>query len=247
MTLVLAQGLFITGTDTGVGKTTVGCALASALAGRARVGVFKPVETGCRTEAGRLVPEDAVRLRAAARMDVSLDLVCPYRFAEPLAPWIAAERAGERIDPERIRESYRRISSVSDLVLIESAGGLLVPITRTYAYADLAADLALPLLVVVGSRLGAINQTRLTIECASRRGLGVAGYVLNQPTPKTDLARETNAKALANLVEDRCLGELPFLPLTGDPERDVEILRRVGEPLAERLFQKLSAARTASW
>ena len=234
-----ARGLLITGTDTGVGKTLVGCALASALAAHVSVGVLKPAETGCPTVAGELVPEDAVRLRAAAHTDEGLDLVCPYRFAEPLAPWIAAERAGRPIDPARIRDCFRQISAAAEVVLVESAGGLLVPLARAYSYAELAAELELSLLVVVGSRLGAINQTLLTIECARRRGLKIAGYVLNQLTPESDLAQETNAQAIAELADSPCVGRISYLSVSGDPNRDAEMLRRIGKPLAEQLFPSL--------
>jgi dethiobiotin synthetase len=231
----MAGALLITGTDTGVGKTLVGCALASALAETYRVAVFKPAETGCRLVDGELVPEDALQLRAAARSDAALELVCPFRFAEPLAPWVAAERAGRAIDPDRIADCFRRLASFADFVIVETAGGLLVPLTRTYGYADLAADLELPLLVVVASRLGAINQTLLTVECARGRGLQVLGYVLNQVSAEGDVAQETNAEALARLVGAPCLGRVPYLaPPSG------EKIGSVGEKLLERLFPALT-------
>jgi dethiobiotin synthetase len=231
------RGLLVTGTDTGVGKTFVGCALAAALSGRMRVGVLKPVETGCREVGSELFADDAARLRDAAGPEadfLSLDLVCPHRYAEPLAPWVAAERTGRPVSLDLVRECYDRLASLSDVVLVEGAGGLLVPLTGRFSFADLAADLALPLLVVVGSRLGAINQALLTLECARGRGLAVSGFVMNQLTPQSDLAERTNAEALRRLTDVPCLAELPFHPGAADFDR--ESLAEIGRPLADRLF-----------
>jgi len=206
-----ARGILVTGTDTGVGKTLVGCALAAALSERLRVAVLKPAETGCAKVGGELRPEDAVRLRDASGSAASLDLVCPYRYAEPLAPSVAAERAGRPISPARLRDCYETLARDADVVLVESAGGLLVPLAPRLSFADLAASLALEVVVVVGSRLGALNQTLLTLECAERRGLAILGYVLNELSEGTDLARETNPAALAALTRVPCLGSVPFV------------------------------------
>lgn len=229
----MSRNLLVTGTDTGIGKTLVGRLLGAAFSARVRVGVLKPAETGCRETAGELVPEDAVRLREAAGSSASLELVCPFRYAEPLAPWLAAERAGRPISIERIRRSFERLAAVSDVVLVESAGGLLVPLTRECSFADLARDLGLSLVVVVGSRLGALNQTLLTLECARRRGLTVAGYVLNQMTPEQDLAQKLNRQALESLTDVPCLGELPFIVAADALARNR--LAELGEPLAAGL------------
>ncbi len=221
--------LLVTGTDTGVGKTLVGAALAAALAKRLAVGVLKPAETGCRRGGdGSLVPEDATRLRIASGCGADLETICPFRYEEPLAPWIAAERSGQAISIERLRECFDRLTSTAEIVLVEGAGGLLVPLRRDYGFADLAADLGLRLLLVVGTRLGAINQTLLTLECAKRRGLVVAGYVLNQLTPDEDLAQQTNAVALELLTDVPCLARIPYLR---DDFRD-----SFAHPLAARLF-----------
>jgi len=225
----MTPGFLITGTDTGVGKTLVGCALAAALSRRMRVGVLKPAETGCREVEGQLVPEDALRLREAADCSASLDLVCPFRYAEPLAPWIAAERAGRPISIERIRRCFEELAAGSDVVIVEGAGGLLVPLTREQSFADLAGELGLRLIIVVGSRLGALNQTLLTIECSRRRGLDVLGTVLNQTTAEEDLAQATNAQALGKLTDAPSLAKIPFLPNAAD--LSLERLAEIGEPL----------------
>jgi len=228
------RDLLVTGTDTGIGKTLVACALAAALSQRLRVGVLKPAETGCREEQGELIPEDARRLREASGCDAPLEVVCPFRYAEPLAPWIAAERAGWPIALDRVRECFRKLTALSDVVLVESAGDLLVPLTAKYSFADLAGDLDLSLVVVVGSRLGALNQTLLTIENARHRGLTVAGYVMNQLTRDEDLAQRLNPQALARLTDAACLGELSFIDAADTLPR--ARLAEIGEPLARRLL-----------
>jgi dethiobiotin synthetase len=231
----MKHAILVTGTDTGIGKTVVGCVLGAALSRRLRVAVLKPAETGCREADGGLVPEDAVRLSAASACTATLDLVCPFRYAEPLAPWLAAERARRPISITRIRQCFDDLAAGSDVVLVEGAGGLLVPLTAAESFADLAAEIGLRLVVVIGSRLGALNQTLLTLECARRRGLALAGYVLNQLTADRDLAQRLNARALARLTDIPSLGELPFLSNVAAASR--ERLAEIGEPIARRLLQ----------
>ena len=204
-------GLFVTGTDTGVGKTFVASGIARHLSDRQlRVGVMKPVETGCARRGADLEAADAVRLMAAARSTLEIPSVCPYRFEEPLAPDVAARRAGRQIDPAIIRNQYESIAASSDVTIVEGAGGLLVPIWERYTMAALAADLGLPLLVVVGSRLGAVNHTLLTLETARSHGLEVAGYVLNHVNQFEDAATDTNAELLARSTDVRCAGVIAF-------------------------------------
>lgn len=203
-------GLFITGTDTGVGKTFVARGIASALRARGlRVGVLKPVETGCGAVDRR--PADALALRAAAGSTLSLDRICPYRLDAPLAPDVAARLEHVRIDPREIVAAFRTIDRNHDVTLVEGAGGLLVPVVDRYTMADLACDLDLPLLVVVDSKLGAINHTLLTLEAAAARGLAVRGYVLNHAAP-ADEAAATNASVLKRCTDTPCLGEIDWTP-----------------------------------
>ena len=218
-------GLLITGTDTGVGKTFFACALSATLTARGkRVGVMKPVETGCELKDGRLLPADALRLQHFSGSPLPLELVCPYRFAPPLSPAVAAEMGGVTIEKQRLIVSYERIRTQHDITLVEGAGGLLAPLAERYTFADLARDLGIPLLVVVGSKLGAINHTLLTLHSASAMGLSVLGYILNHPSPSRDLAAETNGRTLARLTDTPCLGSLPFFPPSGDERQDRESL-----------------------
>lgn len=219
------RGILITGTDTGVGKTVVGCGLAAALIAQGKtVGVLKPAETGCPLREGVLYPEDAARLAACARVSLPLEQICPYRFAPPVAPSVAAELAGVTIEPQRIFTVFEEIATRHDCTIVEGAGGLLVPLVGRYTFADLARDLRLPLLVVVGSKLGALNHTLLTLHCAQALSLPVTGYLLNHPISLSDLATQTNAHTLAHLTDVPCLGVLPRLSLSGDIEHDRTLL-----------------------
>ncbi|HTP26251.1 MAG TPA: dethiobiotin synthase, partial [Anaeromyxobacteraceae bacterium] len=165
------RGLFITATDTGVGKTEVACAL---LRGHRARGLdlvaMKPAQSGLAE--GEL--SDAERLRAAGAMDPE-DLVCPYRFAPPLAPGVAARLAGTVVSLERILESARRLSSLHSALLVEGAGGLLTPLSESATCAELAVALQLPVLVVARTGLGTVNHTALTCEALRTRHLLVHG------------------------------------------------------------------------
>jgi dethiobiotin synthetase len=200
-------GLLVTGTDTGVGKTFVACALARALCARdLRVAVAKPVETGV-TDG----PEDALRLRAAAADPAPLDEICPIRLRAPLAPAVAARLEGVTIDVERLAALVARRAAAADVLLVEGAGGLLVPLAGRVTYAELAVRLGLAVVVVGANRLGTINHCALTARVAAAAGLAIVGFVLSQPEPRTDASAATNAPAVEALTGLRCLGLLPHL------------------------------------
>lgn len=232
----MSKGLFVTGTDTGVGKTFLACGLASWLKNAGyKVGVLKPAETGCQGSGGNLVPQDAVALKEASGCEAPLEKICPYPLRDPLAPSVAAERQGVKVDIDRLRHLYGEIGSVHDLVIVEGAGGLLVPILPSYTYADLARVLKLPLVVVAANRLGVINHLLLTLEHAACRGLRVLGYVLNQMEPEPSLAAETNREVLASLTAVPCLGELPYLE--GPATRKVARLEVIEERIDLQLLR----------
>jgi len=183
--------LFITGTDTGVGKTFVACALAHALRARGvRVAVMKPIETGVVGE-----PEDALRLRAAAEDPAPLDDICPYRLRAPLAPAVAARLEGVAIDVDRLAGLIVQRAAAADVLLVEGAGGLLVPIRGMTTFAELAARLALPVLIVGANRLGTINHCALTARVAAAAGLTVRGFVLSEPaSPPCGMGKRRTAR-----------------------------------------------------
>jgi dethiobiotin synthetase len=208
----MGTGIFITGTDTGVGKTFFTCALAALLKSFGyKVGVMKPAETGCVEKDGKLFPTDAWRLKDASGCAERIETICPYRLPEALAPSIAAERAGVKIDVDHLLAVYREISAKHDITLVEGAGGLMVPLVPSFTFADFARVAKLPLIVVAANKLGVINHLLLTLEHASCKGLRAIGYVLNQVTAESSLAADTNREVLTGLTGVACLGELPFV------------------------------------
>ena len=222
------RGLFITGTDTGVGKTYVGAIVARALsAAGMRVGVYKPVASGCRRERDSLVSGDATVLWEAAGRPGELDAVCPQRFAAPLAPHLAARAEGRAVDAERLAGGLAWWSNRCDVVLVEGAGGLMSPLTDDLYNADLAGQFGYPLLVVAPNRLGVINQTLQTLIAAAAlgEGLTVAGVVLNDVSPAGD-----DASLAGNFDELTARCGPPVLTHVRhgerrDTRRDVELFR----------------------
>jgi dethiobiotin synthetase len=209
--------LGVTGTDTGVGKSVVTAAVVAMLRARGlRVAAMKPAETGLAADdAG----SDAALLRAAAGGADALDLVRPVLLAEPLAPWVAAARAGTAVDPARLDDAFALLSAGRDAVVVEGAGGLLVPLTREMSFDALFARWELDVLVVAGNRLGVVNHARLTVAAARAAGLRVRGVVLNEiaPADPGDLARETNLATLRELLTPTPVVPFPHIPAARDP------------------------------
>lgn len=202
------RSLFVTGTDTGVGKTIVSCALIAGLRARGLdAGAMKPVETGVGEEG----PLDAQALRAAAGDEDPLELVCPQRFALPAAPTVAAAAEGRNVDGTAIRDAFAEIARQHDLVVVEGAGGLLVPVTEEADMADLAGSLGLPVLVVARAALGTINHTRLTLRELDRRGLECVGVVLSHSEGTLTPADAANLEVLRAELGDQLVGEVPPL------------------------------------
>lgn len=208
----LRRGFFVTGTDTGVGKTRVSVALIHALRARGlRVAAMKPVAAGCEPWQYN---EDVTALMQAMNVRADPQDVNPYSFPEPIAPHIAAAIHGARIDPERIAAAYARLARVADTVVVEGAGGLLVPLNESADIADLPRMLCLPVVLVVGLRLGCINHARLSYEAIRARGLEWAGWIGNHIDPEM-AAQEDNLAALKSWLPEPCLGVQPYLPGEG--------------------------------
>lgn len=205
------RGWFVTGTDTEIGKTLVSAALLHALrAAGLRVAGMKPVASGCeRTPAG-LRNADALALLAAAGRDAAYADVNPYAFAPPIAPHIAAEQAGVRIDAAVIESAARRLAAGADALVVEGVGGFLVPLGPDLDVAGLAGALRLPVILVVGLRLGCINHALLTAEAVRARGLKLAGWVGSRVDPDMAYVAE-NIEALRSRLPAPCLGVLPHL------------------------------------
>ena len=204
------KGVFVTGTDTGVGKTHVSVALIHALRAQGlRVAAMKPVAAGAERREGVLINEDVAALMAAADVDCDPRWVNPYLFTPPIAPHIAAAQAGKTIDLKVIVDAYFRLAEMADVVVVEGVGGFRVPLNATRDTADLAVALGLPLLLVVGLRLGCLNHALLTAEAIAHRALRWGGWIGNHIDPAMD-AQAENVLALRHLLPDPCLGIQPY-------------------------------------
>jgi dethiobiotin synthetase len=198
------SAVFITGTDTGCGKTTVGCALArSVRATGRRVRVLKPIETGCAP-----LPADALALAEAAGDDAPLARLCPYRLGLPAAPEAAARAENVKLELETIARALHAARADADLVIVEGAGGLLVPIAPGLDMAGLASALDLPVLVAARAALGTINHSLLTLEAARARGLRVVGLAVSHTTADLPPAERRNLELLLERLFVPFLGEL---------------------------------------
>lgn len=223
MTRKRVPGLFITGTDTEIGKTYVGARIAAALAKAGhRVGVYKPAASGCSPAGGTLVSDDAVALWEAAGRPGTLEAVCPQRFCAPLAPHLAAEAEGKQLDADLLRRGIEPWLAESDVVVVEGAGGLMSPLGEEEYVADLAYDLGFPLVVVARNALGTINHVLQTLITAAafRDGLDVAGIVLNRNTEVTDESARQNAAEIRRRAVAPLLAELSFGGQEFTPEVD---------------------------
>lgn len=226
------RGCFVTGTDTGAGKTVVGRALVRGLCARGiSVGVLKPIETGVGPDG----PLDAIALRAAAGLDTAIESVCPQQFPLPAAPTVAAEAAGRRVDLDAVDRAFSACAAEHDFVVVEGAGGLLVPVAPGVAMVDLAQRLGLPLIVAARAALGTINHTLLTLEAAAARDAEVLGVVISHTQGALSEADEANLDSLRSSLGNRLLGEIP--PLEPGVEAAPEAID------VDRLLDRLDARR----
>lgn len=204
--------VFVTGTDTGVGKTLVSAGLLHALAARhPRVVGMKPVAAGTQAINGVEMNDDVLALRAASTLRVPPELDNPVLLPDPVSPHIAATRAGVRIDVDHLLACYRQLAQLADAVVVEGAGGFHVPLSATETGADLAQALGLPVVLVVGLRLGCLNHALLTAEAIRARGLTLAGWVANHIDPAM-LAQDDNIAFLGARLKAPLLATVPWLP-----------------------------------
>lgn len=203
------NGLFVTGTDTGVGKTRVAVALIHALRAQGlRVAAMKPVSAG---SAPGGLNEDVVALMQASNVSSDVRDVNPYAFAEPVAPHVAAERAGVRIELDVISAAFSRLAARADVVVVEGAGGWRVPLNDQEDMGDLAQRLGLPVVLVVGLRLGCLNHALLTVESIAHRKMSWAGWIANHIDPEMAAVAE-NIDSLRARLPVPCLGVQAFQP-----------------------------------
>jgi dethiobiotin synthetase len=231
------QGLFVVGTDTGVGKTTVACGLLRlALRRGLRPVPFKPAETGCDPN-----PLDAWALWRAVGERVPRESVCSYAFRLPAAPALAARCEGTRIDIDRLVTRARELAAAGDWLLVEGAGGLLVPYAGGVTAGDLLAQIGLPVLIVARTSLGTINHTSLTIREIQRTGVPIAAVLLSQTEHTIGPQEFGNVDLIADVTGVRPLGPLPYLPATvrADPDALADALEAALEPAAlDRLLAR---------
>lgn len=204
--------VFLTGTDTAVGKTRTAAALCRALASRGRrIAAMKPVASGCTLTPQGLRNDDALILQRAMNVAADYSDVNPYAFAPAIAPHIAAREAGVSIDLGLLDRAFERLQMHSDMVIVEGAGGWLAPLGANFSFADLAARWHMDVVLVVGMRLGCLNHALLTVESIERRGLALRGWVANALDPGF-LRLSENVSSLRNRIKAPCLGLLGFAP-----------------------------------
>lgn len=222
-------GIFVTGTDTGVGKTLVSVSLVKALVRTGmRVSVMKPIASGSEHTAAGLRNADAMALAAASNVSVPYSAINPYCFEPPISPHIAAEEAGIGIDMDMIRQSFETLAAGADFVVVEGAGGWYAPISESKAMSDLPKLLGIPVLLVVGLRLGCLNHAQLTKQAIEADRAQFGGWVANSIDP----ALERRAQNLASL--ERRLGSAPLAVFPFEPDAPAQV--RAGEQLGRGLF-----------
>lgn len=239
------KGVFITGTDTDVGKTWVAAGLTAVLRRWGlRAVYFKPVQSGCSEEGGRLIPTDARLAREVAGLAEPLELLTPVTLKLPLAPAVAASQEGRPVDLGKVATALAELSRRYDIFVVEGAGGLCVPVADLRFWVlHLAAWLKLPLMVVAKPGLGTINHTVLTVSAAHQAGVPVAGIVLNRYPASPSLAERTNPEVIAALTELPILGRVPEVgDLTRPEDREIflgamdRVARQLADACAARAF-----------
>jgi dethiobiotin synthetase len=205
-------GLFITGTDTGVGKTLIAGAIAKILADKGhKVGVFKPIATGCKRKWDGLISSDTEFLAYCANSNLSLSTTTPVCYRTPAAPIVCAAREGNAIDFDKIAATYKDICQNSDIVLVEGIGGVRVPLTEQFDLLDLAVEFALPAVIVSRPNLGTINHTLMTIDCVRAAELKIAGIIVNgYNAADSTAAEDTASETIAKCSGENILAVVPF-------------------------------------
>ncbi len=239
-------GVFVTGTDTDVGKSVIAAGLTAALRAAGVPAVyFKAVQSGCPEEHGQLIATDARLAQAMAGLDEPLSLLTPVTLKLPLAPAVAAAQAGVQVDLEVIAQAYRDLASRYTFMVVEGAGGLYVPLVdNSFLVLDLARWLNLPVLVVARSGLGTINHTVMTVKTLEQAGLPVVGIILNQYPAQPNLAARTNPGVIEAICGRPILAKIPVIPEL-DHEAGRQVLVTALQPVVAHLLGKTSGERPA--
>ena len=244
----MGTGCFVTGTDTGVGKTLIACALLRAFAARGRRVIgMKPVAAGATEAEDGWRNEDVAALADASNVHAAREWINPYLLAAPVAPHLAAAAEGVAIDFGRIERSLAQLRAVADIVVVEGVGGFRVPLNDREDSADLAARLALPVVLVVGMRLGCLNHALLTAEAIGARGVRLAGWVANRIEPGMARAAE-NVAALSERLGAPLIGDVPFMrePRAAEAASALEVGRLLEYLELPRDGENSAAARSSA-
>lgn len=225
----MKKGLFITGTDTGVGKTVIAAAVIRALhAHGINACGMKPIETGCNRDGDMLYPSDGMFLKSAAGMEEGINNITPYCFETPAAPYIASEMEGREIDINVIADKMNSLLERYPAVVVEGVGGLLAPLKKDYFVLDLIKELGLPVVVVARPSLGTINHTLLTVGYALKEGISVSGIVMNfSRPPDSSPAENTNQLMIRQLSPVPFIGTFPYLDSMEDDTLERAALRHL--------------------
>ncbi|MGB5158904.1 ATP-dependent dethiobiotin synthetase BioD [Desulfobacterium sp. N47] len=215
------KGVFITATDTEVGKTFVSALLLKALLKQnIKAGYFKPVASGCQTENGFLVSEDLLYVEKFTGIKMEHDLHCPVRYQKPLAPVVAAELEKKPVDPVKIKKAFELLKQKYSALIVEGIGGVMVPLSKNYLVLDLIADFNLPALIVSRPTLGTINHTLLTISVLKNKGIPIAGFLTNGDKEENDEAAASSPEIIAGLGRVTYLGHIPMYNFKKDNPDD---------------------------
>ena len=207
----MRKGVFITGTDTEVGKTLIAGGLARRFCNMGiNVGVMKPVETGGEYKKGKLVGKDTEYLIRMGKIQDTYSHINPYIFEHPLAPYVAAKLEGKKIYKKKILASFKNLMDKYDFLIVEGCGGFLVPITSNYMISDLARDMKLPIIIVATAGLGSINHTLLSLYHARRSGLKVLGIIINKTSRNISMSEKTNPQIIKTFGKVPILGVIPY-------------------------------------
>lgn len=220
------KGFFITGTDTGAGKTIIAGAFIKVLCHLGvKTGAMKPVESGCVREGEILIPSDGMFLKQMAQMQEPVTQVSPCCFESPLAPLAASELEKKSVSVTAIKKAFYSLYANYDALIVEGIGGLMVPLKTDYFVVDLAKEMGLPLVVVAKPGLGTINHVMLTVNYALKEGLQVAGIILNYSLPpENSLAEETNPPLLKQICPVPLIGIFPYLR-----NRDEDVIEKIAQ------------------
>lgn len=203
----MSKGFFITGTDTGIGKTVITAGLGLALQDKNySVGVMKPIETGCNP-----YPEDALFLKETLNLSEEIHKICPIQMKSPLAPSIASKLDGIPISVNKIIDHYENLLMEKEIILVEGAGGLLVPISNSFFMSDLAKKLDLNIILVVGNKLGAINHALLTYHYLKFENINLSAIIINNFNNVNGIAEKTNTEVIQEIINDVPIFNIPFI------------------------------------